>query len=289
MKKDFVEIYRYAAQKGFQISILTNGIRLADKDIQDLLTEYPPVGCVISLHALDDAVFEQVSGLPGSFKKVMAGIEFLRKIKVTYTFKIVITKINFQHIEKIKKYCNRHSIRYELTPYICNSLSGKRGENVNKIRLEPNEANNFLFQEDYRRAFEEMEKELGGLNRKFKKKRTKFNCTLVHHTIWLDPLGNTFICAMFRDLPRCNIFQDPMTKIFEKHLETVKNYEVRPPECLKCKHLKECGHACVCGIRNARRISKEEFDYVCNGLKSIIHLKKKLDKNKGKILVKENV
>ena len=137
---------------------------------------------------------------------------------------------------------------------------------------------NFLFQEDYRRAFDEMEIELGKLNQKFKKKRSKFNCTLVHHTIWLDPLGNTFICAMFRDLPRRNILKDPMAKIYESHLKVVKSYEVRPAECLSCEQLKECTHACVCGIRNARMISQREFDYVCNGLKSIIHLKRKLDK-----------
>jgi radical SAM protein with 4Fe4S-binding SPASM domain len=289
VKKDFIQIYRYAAKKGFQISILTNGIRLADKDIQDLFTEYPPVGAVISLHALDEAIFEQVSGLPGSFKKVMAGIEFLKKINVKFTFKIVITRINFEHVDKIKDYCHRNSIRYELTPYICNSLSGKRGENVNKIRLEPNEANYFLFQEDYRRAFDEMEREMGSLSQKLKKKRSRFNCTLVYRTIWLDPLGNTFICAMFRDMPRLSILKDPMDKIFEKHLEIARNYQVRPAECLRCNYLQECKHACVCGIRNARTISKEEFENVCIRLKSVIHLKRRLNRDKEQIAINEAV
>ncbi len=285
VKKEFIQIYRYAAKKGFQISILTNGIRLADKDIQDLFTEYPPVGAVISLHALDEAIFEQVSCVPGSFKKVMAGLEFLKKIKVKYSFKIIVTKINAQSIGEIKDYCHQNSIGYELTPNICNSLNGKRANDINDIRLEFNEANNLFFQEDYGRVFDEMERKLGNLDNKFKKRRSRFNCALVYRTIWLDPLGNTFICAMFRDKPRLNILKDSIDEIYKKHLEIANDYEVRPPECLKCEYLPECKYACVCGIRNARRISKEEFDYVCNGLKSIIHLRRRLDKNKLNIAV----
>ncbi len=102
-RKDFCELYTYAREKGFLITIFTNGYSLRQEHIE-LFRRQPPFIIEITLNAVDKGLYEKISGVKGSFKKVMASIGALRRHKIPLKIKAMVTKLNSQHIGKIKKY-----------------------------------------------------------------------------------------------------------------------------------------------------------------------------------------
>src|SRR5947209_135784 len=69
-RKDFLDIYAYAKQKGFLVTVFTNGTLLTEK-ITDYWTQYPPAMIEISLHGLTKESFERITKVPGSYERCM--------------------------------------------------------------------------------------------------------------------------------------------------------------------------------------------------------------------------
>ena len=75
-RKDFLDIYTYAKQKGMLITLFTNGT-LITPEIADYLVQYRPFVIEITLYGRTQQTYEQVTGIPGSFARCMQGIELL--------------------------------------------------------------------------------------------------------------------------------------------------------------------------------------------------------------------
>ena len=75
-RKDFLEIYTFAKQKGFIITLFTNGILINEK-IADYLREYPPFAIEITLYGRTKETYEALTQLPGSYDRCMRGIRLL--------------------------------------------------------------------------------------------------------------------------------------------------------------------------------------------------------------------
>jgi radical SAM protein with 4Fe4S-binding SPASM domain len=86
VRDDFAELYRYAKQKGFLITLMTNGTLLT-AEIVELLQEWYPVFLDISLYGLSAEVYQQVTGNRGAFDSVVRGIEMLQRAGVPLRLK----------------------------------------------------------------------------------------------------------------------------------------------------------------------------------------------------------
>jgi MoaA/NifB/PqqE/SkfB family radical SAM enzyme len=67
-RKDFLDIYACAKQKGFLITLFSNGILINEK-IADYLREYPPFGIEITLYGRTKQTYEAMTQLPGSYER----------------------------------------------------------------------------------------------------------------------------------------------------------------------------------------------------------------------------
>ena len=94
-RKDFLEIYTYAKQKGFLITLFTNGI-LINERIADYLLEFPPFAIEITLYGRTKKTYEALTGIPGSYERCLRGIELLRDRGLPLKLKTVPTTINYQ-------------------------------------------------------------------------------------------------------------------------------------------------------------------------------------------------
>lgn len=105
-RKDFLEIYTYAKQKGFLITLFTNGILINEK-IADYLREYPPFGIEITLYGRTKETYEALTGLPGSFERCMRGIYLLLDRKLPLKLKTVGTKVNCHEVIAMKEFAEQ--------------------------------------------------------------------------------------------------------------------------------------------------------------------------------------
>jgi radical SAM protein with 4Fe4S-binding SPASM domain len=102
-RKDFLEIYTYAKQKGFIITLFSNGTLISDK-IADYLAEWPPFAIEITLYGNTKETYDKLTGIPGAYERCMRGIEHLRQRKLPLKLKTVATTINKHEVFAMKRF-----------------------------------------------------------------------------------------------------------------------------------------------------------------------------------------
>src|SRR6266481_1959080 len=96
-RKDFFDIYIYAKQKGFLITLFTNGI-LIDEEVADKLALWRPLGIEITLYGHTEETYEKLTGVPGSFARCRNGVKLLMERNLPLVLKTVPTKINWHEV-----------------------------------------------------------------------------------------------------------------------------------------------------------------------------------------------
>lgn len=102
-RKDFLDIYGYAKQKGFLLTIFTNGTLITPK-IADYWLRYPPSMIEVSLHGLSREIFESVTDGPGSYDRCWAGIHLILERSLPLTLKTTGMTLNRDEVLQIKEY-----------------------------------------------------------------------------------------------------------------------------------------------------------------------------------------
>ncbi len=103
LRKDFFEIYRAAHERGFLLSVFTNGSRITDELIA-LFQERPPQKVEITLNGISPEVFESVTAVKGSFVATMDGIARLNRAGITLGLKTNGMTLNKKEILAIKAF-----------------------------------------------------------------------------------------------------------------------------------------------------------------------------------------
>ena len=102
-RKDFLEIYTYAKQKGFLITLFTNGI-LINEQIADYLAEWPPFAIEVTLYGRTRETYEALTMIPGSYDRCLRGIKLLKQRKLPLKLKTVATSINKHEVMAMRRF-----------------------------------------------------------------------------------------------------------------------------------------------------------------------------------------
>jgi len=102
LRPDWLRIARRARRLGFALRLFTNGA-LIDEDTAAAIQGLNAV-VEISLHAMREQVFEEITGRKGSFKKTLFGIELLRQRGVEVVLKTPVQLGNRTELEAVAAY-----------------------------------------------------------------------------------------------------------------------------------------------------------------------------------------
>ncbi len=102
-RKDFLEIYTYAKQKGFLITLFTNGTLINEK-VADYLAEWPPFAIEITLYGHTRETYEALTQIPGSYDRCIRGIKLLRERGLPLKLKTVATSVNKHEISAMRQF-----------------------------------------------------------------------------------------------------------------------------------------------------------------------------------------
>src|SRR5437763_10504952 len=92
-RPDFLDIYTYAKQQGFIVTLFTNG-NLVTPRIADYLAEWRPFSLEIPLYGRTRETYEQLTGVPGSYDRCLRGIHLLLDRGLPLKLKTVALTIN---------------------------------------------------------------------------------------------------------------------------------------------------------------------------------------------------
>jgi radical SAM protein with 4Fe4S-binding SPASM domain len=102
-RKDFLEIYTYAKQKGFLITLFTNGTIITEA-IADYLKEWPPFAIEITLYGRTRETYEALTAIPGSYDRCLRGIKLLRERGLPLKLKTVATSVNKHEVVAMRQF-----------------------------------------------------------------------------------------------------------------------------------------------------------------------------------------
>jgi MoaA/NifB/PqqE/SkfB family radical SAM enzyme len=116
LRRDFLDIYIYAKKKGFLITLFTNAT-LITSEIIDCFKVVSPNSVAVSLHAINEDIYGNITGVRSNFKKCLEGIDLLLKAGIHIKIKSNIMQLNKEEIPKIKAYAKELG-----TKAICNTM-----------------------------------------------------------------------------------------------------------------------------------------------------------------------
>lgn len=103
IREDFLELYSYAKEKGFILTIFTSGQTLTKK-VLDYFTKSPPFSIEITLNGITKSTYEVITQVKDSFAKVKQAIKNIKKRNLPLILKSNCLKQNKHEIYKIKSF-----------------------------------------------------------------------------------------------------------------------------------------------------------------------------------------
>lgn len=231
-RKDFLEIYAYAKNKGFIITVFTNAYSMTE-EIADHLEKSPPFVIEITLNAVTQGLYEKISRVKGSFKKAMAGIELITQRKLPLKIKTQVIKDNFDELGKIKEFVENLGQDFRPSVFL-------------QARLDGN-----LMPSDLRISAQEV-LSLSGRNGAIKD-----DCGLLSPTSASRPANNLFQCAIgggdgahidpYGNLFPCICIREPKINLLKASFEQARNSIL---SWVRGKTFTIDSKCKICGIRN---------------------------------------
>lgn len=132
VRDDFLEIYAHAKQRGFIITVFTNGQALTEKILKHFVKS-PPFSVEITLNGITQKTYESITGIPGSFARALEIIKKIAKRKLRLILKVNCLKQNMHEIGQVKAFTEdllgkpRHNrYRFKYDPMIYPRLNGDK-------------------------------------------------------------------------------------------------------------------------------------------------------------------
>lgn len=231
-REDFLEIYSYAKDKGFIVTIFTTGYSMTKK-IADYLAKKPPFVIELTINGAAEKTYEEITQIKGSYRKALNGLDLILKRNLPLKVKTMATKQNFTELEDIKKFLQQRKIKFRPSFLLHAKLNGDIGPCG--LRLEPEDFADTGARED-KVCFNS--KGNAPQNNRF------FNCAFGGGDgINIDPYGNIFPCSCIRK-PAIDFLNSSLGAVrefmFNGIVSISKQEFKKDSKCGRCKFLDKC-------------------------------------------------
>ncbi|WP_043629870.1 radical SAM protein [Nonomuraea candida] len=108
----FVETYGLAYEMGMMLSLLSNGSKLHDPKVLNLLTEHRPHEITISVYGATEASYDSLTRRPGSFRKFHKGVSAAVEAGLPLKFSLIVTNHNSTEVQLMEKLADQWGIPY---------------------------------------------------------------------------------------------------------------------------------------------------------------------------------
>lgn len=190
----FVDMYKYAKEKGLFIHINTTSFILND-EIYNLFSNYKPNGIEISIYGYDNSTYESFVHVNNSYDHVIDNIKKLKKLGINISLKTVLTKKNYMYIGKIKALAKQLNLPYRydylLFPKL-NEIGYKNSESISVsdvIKVIKEDKNDVEF-------FKNAVKNIEIIKENYKPSNKVFQCSIGKGSIFIDTYGNIKSCLV---------------------------------------------------------------------------------------------
>jgi radical SAM protein with 4Fe4S-binding SPASM domain len=269
VRKDFLDIYTYAKQKGLLITLFTNGT-LITPEIVDHLVKWRPFSIEITLYGRTKETFERVTRIPGSYDRCMRGINLIMERGLPLKLKTMALTVNKHEVWEMKRFVEEElGLEFRFDAFINARIDCS--QSPLSVRLNPEEAVELDLKDPKRMA------ELKKFTDKFNGPvHTPDRCDELYHCgggiayFNIDPYGKLGICMLSDDV-KWDLREGSFREGWEHFLLKVRRKKTKKEtKCTHCEIKALCG-MCPANGELENRDAEEPVDFLCK----VAHLRAK--------------
>ncbi len=125
LRRDWLDVARHARRLAFALRLMTNGGRVDGPTADEIAALCAKVD--VSLYSMDPAVFEGITGRPGSLASVLRGVELLRERGVEVLLKVPVMAVNAAGVAAVFAYAASVGAECRAYPHIVHDKAGGLG------------------------------------------------------------------------------------------------------------------------------------------------------------------
>ena len=235
MRKDFFEIVEYARRLMFSVKVKTNGILIGEREaarLRDLAVEVVQ----ISVYSHRAAVHDAITKVPGSLRRTLDAVRFLRDQGLKVIIAGVMMRQNMGDHKEVQKLAEELGVGFQLDPTITPKLDGDTS--ILDLRI-PNTALPELFRDaslvdDVDEFCATAEADAAALE--------ALPCSAGHTACYISPYADVFPCVQF-PLPTGNLRVQKFLDIWRSSTRMQEVRGIRTSDLHTCT---SCGNVATC-------------------------------------------
>jgi radical SAM protein with 4Fe4S-binding SPASM domain len=260
-RADFFEIYTYAKQKGFFITLFTNGTLVTER-VADFFAEWRPFAIEITLYGATRETYERLTQIPGSYDKCMRGIRLLLDRGLPLKLKSVATTITKHEMFAMKELAHGFGCEYKFDPLITPRIDCS--QSPIETRLQPWEVVQLdLLDPDRVAEWKTFSEQFSGPSHLPGREEELYSCGGGMNSFAIDPQGMLSICVISHfdkfDLRRGSFAEGWNDFLFKVR----KKKKTTPTKCDACQISAVCG-MCPANGELEHADPEKPVDFLCH-------------------------
>jgi radical SAM protein with 4Fe4S-binding SPASM domain len=261
IRKDFLDIYTYAKQKGLLITVFTNGT-LITPNIADYLVQWRPFSIEITLYGQTRETYERVTGISGSYERCMRGIRLLKERGLPLKLKTMAIKPNIHELWEMKQFVEEDlGLEFKFDAMINARFDSSRGPLA--VRLTPQEVVGLDLMDPHRALeWKRFDERFTCQAASSEKANELYHCGGGINSFAIDPYGMLRLCILSQN-PSYNLREGRFQEGWEGFLSEVRQKRVtRHSKCVACEIKAMCG-MCPANGELENRDPEDPIDFFC--------------------------
>jgi len=258
VRKDFLDIYTYAKQKGLLITLFTNGTLITPK-VADNLAKWSPFSIEITLYGRIKETYERITGIAGSYERCMRGIRLLIERGLPLKLKTMALTVNKHEIWEIKRFAEEElGVKFRFDPLVNPRFDYSQSPLA--LRLTPQEVVELDLQDpkrmvDWKTLAERSKNSVQGNDE-------LYYCKAGITGFAIDPYGKMGVCLLTQT-DRYDLRKGSFRDGWEDFLLKVRRRKItKQTKCVGCAIKALCGMCPPSGMLE-NRDTEEPPDFYC--------------------------
>jgi radical SAM protein with 4Fe4S-binding SPASM domain len=135
IRRDFIEIYSKAVRRGLLTTVFTNATLINDR-VLEAFVELPPRLVEITLYGATEQVYEAVTGVPGSYRRYLEGLDALTAAGVHIGLKSMIMAENRHEIPLMRAIAHERGAEFRVDPALFPRRDGDPSPLTHRVEAE---------------------------------------------------------------------------------------------------------------------------------------------------------
>jgi radical SAM protein with 4Fe4S-binding SPASM domain len=256
-RADFLDIYTHAKQRGFLITLFTNGTQITT-EIADYLADWRPFAIEITLYGGTRETYERVTGIPGSYDRCMRGIRLLKERNLPLRLKTVALTLNRHEIGVMQALAAELGVDFKFDGMVNARIDCSHSPL--EVRLTPSEIVQLDVEDPARRAA--WAGLVQGRPARVPASDTVYNCGGGVSAFSIDPEGKMSICVLSQQ-EMFDLRSGSFREGWESFLGDVRSKKVtRATKCNECQ-IRELCSTCAATAELEHGDAETPVEYFC--------------------------